>query len=87
MNDMNGTRTICLCCGEGWAIAEVAEDDGRRFIRRGCLIGACPACGGTRPPALDPERRRMLDTFAGLAAACGEDLGAFGWFLEVFKVI
>ncbi|RUL86985.1 hypothetical protein [Tautonia sociabilis] len=87
MNEMNGTRTICLCCGKEWAIAEVAEDDGKRFIRRGCLIGACPACGGTRPERLAEDERRRLDTFSGLAAACGEDLEAFGWFLEVFKVI
>jgi hypothetical protein len=84
--DMNGTKTLCLCCGQVWKIAEVREDDGRRFVRRGCVVAACPECGGTRPAALSADRRSTLETFTGLAAACGDDLEAFGWFLEAFKL-
>ena len=83
--DMEGTRTLCLCCGEVWPIAEVRANEGRRFIRQGATLAACPSCGGTRPKTLTPERLRMLEDFGGLAAVCGEDIEAFGWLLEVFK--
>ncbi len=83
--DMEGTRTICLCCGEVWPIAEVKANAGARFIRDGATLACCPSCGGTRPDSITPERLRMLEDFGGLAAVCGEDIEAFGWLLEVFK--
>ncbi len=83
--EMQGTRTLCLCCGEVWPIAEVRANEGARFIRHGSTLLACPTCSGTRPRTLTPERLHMLEDFAGLAAVCGEDLEAFGWLLEVFQ--
>jgi hypothetical protein len=83
--DMEGTRTLCLCCGDVWPIAEVRTNAGARFIRHGATLAACPTCCGTRPESLAPERLRMLEEFGGLAAVCGDDIEAFGWLLEVFK--
>ncbi|MEJ7637345.1 MAG: hypothetical protein WKF75_04965 [Singulisphaera sp.] len=83
--EMKGTRALCICCGEVWTIAEVMANEGARFIRHGATLAACPTCGGTRPKTLTPGRLRMLEDFGGLAAACGADIEAFGWFLEVFK--
>ena len=83
--EMEGTRTLCLCCGEAWPIAKVRANEGARFIRHGATLAACPTCRGTRPSSITPERLRMLEDFGELAAVCGEDIESFGWLLEVFK--
>lgn len=83
---MTGTKVICHCCGATWTVAEV-RGDSRPFIRRGCVIGACPECLGTRPNGLEQGRREELERFAGLAAVCGDHLEEYAWLLELFRIV
>ena len=73
---------VCVICGEPWDITYVLHDAPHEFTRTHSRIDRCPACPTTGRPALSPEERERLDTIAGIAELCGDDIDSFVAELE-----